>query len=157
MKTIVWTTTLLLALASATSAQTPRLTPPKTGTQQDIAIVTEPGARGDFQIVALRVTPPYCTPVNPYAPARPRVAKETDDLLFYDRRTGHSLLVTTYPFPGLGYITEVFQYLLLPEGVEWTTTDLDADGSSDIIGYRAKTGEVVRVYRQNPTTQCTPQ
>jgi len=158
MKTIVWTSALLLALASTATAQTPRITPPTTGPQQDIAVVIEPGARGDFQIVALHVTPPYCTPFNPYAPnVKPLEPKTTDDLLIYDRATGSSLLVTTYPFPGLGYITETFLYVVLPAGVTWTATDLDGDGSSDLIGYHTRTGEVVRVYRQHPTTQCTAQ
>ena len=161
MKTIVWITsiiTLALTFASTTQAQTlsQRDTPTASFTDQRFVEIAEPGAMGDFQILALTVTPQRCTPVNPYAsgPATVLQPKATEDLLIYDRTSGNALLVITTPFLGLGHITERFEFWTLREGVTWTVVDLDGDGNSDLIGHDKRTGEIVRAYRKNATTQC---
>lgn len=159
MKTIVWISSILaltLSFASTTQAQTQRDTPAEQFNGQRFVEVAEPGAIGDFQILALKVTPARCTPINPYAsgPATVLQPKATEDIVIYDRASGSALIVRTFPFVGLGHITERFEFWTLRDGVTWTVADLDGDGNSDLIGHDKRTGEIVRVYRKNATTQC---
>jgi len=106
------------------------------------------------QVLLLKDSYAPTEPMNVYSPVLATKIKPSVDVLIVDTKTGNGLLVKTAlygyvpgGFSALG-IFENIEWVLLREGVFWTTGDLDGDGRDDLVGHDKRTGEVIRVYRR---------
>jgi hypothetical protein len=108
--------------------------------------VTELGAPGDIQVLALRGR---LRQDHVYTGDVVRVAKPEHDVLFYDRRSGFAFLVRAQRGPAWTVLLfECFESAQLRPGLTWTAADLDGDGRDDLIAHDPVRAEVVRVFQR---------